>query len=66
MGCHNIRTRGVAGHIYIDLHMEVHPNMPTHESHGIADTVEYRLKQRFEGGQDVVIHIEPAPLEPAS
>jgi divalent metal cation (Fe/Co/Zn/Cd) transporter len=46
--------------------MEVHPNMPTHESHGIADTVEYRLKQRFEGGQDVVIHIEPAPLEPAS
>ncbi|MFA0822287.1 MAG: cation diffusion facilitator family transporter [Methanomethylovorans sp.] len=66
MGCHNIRTRGVAGHIYIDLHMEVHPNMPTHESHSIADTVEYRLKQRFEGVQDVVIHIEPAPLEPAS
>lgn len=66
ISCHNIRTRGTAGHIYIDLHMEVHPNIPTHESHAIAHTVEYRLKQRFEGVQDVVIHIEPAPLEPAS
>lgn len=66
MGCHKIRTRGVVGHIYIDLHMEVNPNMSTHESHDVADAVEYKLKQHFEGVQDVVIHIEPAPLEPAS
>lgn len=66
IGCHDIRSRGTAGHIYIDLHVEVHPAMPTIRSHGIADTVEYELKQHFEGVQDVVIHIEPAPLEPAS
>lgn len=66
IGCNNIRSRGTAGHIYIDLHVEVHPTMPTIRSHGIADTVEYELKQHFEGVQDVVIHIEPAPLEPAS
>ncbi len=66
VGCNNIRSRGTAGHIYIDLHVEVHPTMPTIRSHDIADTVEYELKQHFEGVQDVVIHIEPAPLEPAS
>ena len=64
--CHNIRTRGTAGHIYIDLHVEVHPTMPTLRSHDIADTVEYELKQHFEGVQDVIIHIEPTSLEPAS
>lgn len=64
--CHNIRTRGTAGHIYIDLHVEVHPTMPTLKSHDIADTVEYELKQHFEGVQDVIIHIEPTSLEPAS
>ncbi len=66
IGCSNIRSRGTAGHIYIDLHVEVHPTMPTLRSHDIADTVEYELKQHFEGVQDVVIHIEPAPLEAAS
>lgn len=66
IGCNNIRSRGTAGHIYIDLHVEVYPTMPTLRSHDIADTVEYELKQHFEGVQDVVIHIEPAPLEPAS
>jgi len=66
IGCHNIRSRGSAGHIYIDLHVEVHPTMPTLMSHDIADTVEFRLKQHFDGVQDVIIHIEPAPLEPAS
>ncbi len=64
--CHNIRTRGTAGHIYIDLHVEVHPTMPTLRSHDIADTVEYELKQHFESVQDVIIHIEPTSLEPAS
>lgn len=66
IGCNNIRSRGTAGHIYIDLHVEVHATMPTIRSHDIADIVEYELKQHFEGVQDVVIHIEPAPLEPAS
>ncbi|MGB3907262.1 MAG: cation diffusion facilitator family transporter [Methanomethylovorans sp.] len=65
ISCYDIRSRGTAGHIYIDLCVEVHPSMSTFRSHDIAEAVEYKIKQHFEGVQDVMIHIEPTPLEPA-
>ncbi|MDW7733116.1 MAG: cation diffusion facilitator family transporter [Methanolobus sp.] len=59
-GCHNIRTRGPEGNVYVDLHVEVDPTMPTYKSHTVAHIVQYRLKEAFGGIEEVLVHIEPA------
>ena len=58
--CHEIRTRGGANDIHIDLHIKVVPDMHTDKAHALAHDVEERLKDNFEGVSDVVVHIEPA------
>lgn len=60
MGCHNVRTRGPPGSVYVDLHVEVDPDMSTYKSHTISHIVQYRIKENFEGIEDVLVHIEPA------
>ncbi|WP_406662534.1 cation diffusion facilitator family transporter [Methanolobus sp. ZRKC3] len=60
MGCHNIRTRGSQGNIFVDLHIQVDPEMSTYKSHKLAHIVQYRLKERFEGVEEVLVHIEPS------
>jgi cation diffusion facilitator family transporter len=64
--CTTIRTRGVAGNIFMDMRIGVRHDISITESHVIADLVEDRLKERFDGIQDIVIHIEPVSIEPAS
>lgn len=59
MACHNIRTRGSQGNIFVDLHIQVNPEMPTRRSHSLAHVVQYRIKERFEGIEEVLVHIEP-------
>lgn len=58
-GCHNVRTRGSETGLWIDLHIQVDPEMTTKESHAIASLVEGRLKEVFGKKTDSVIHIEP-------
>ncbi|MDG6243745.1 MAG: cation diffusion facilitator family transporter [Methanolobus sp.] len=58
--CHNIRTRGPPGSVYVDLHVEVDPEMSTYKSHTISHIVQYRIKENFDGIEDVLVHIEPA------
>ena len=58
--CHNIRTRGPPGNVYVDLHVEVDPDMSTYKSHTISHIVQYRIKESFDGIADVMVHIEPA------
>lgn len=57
--CHKIRTRGSGGSYWIDLHIQVNPEMTTREAHDIATSVERRLKEEFGEGTDTVVHIEP-------
>ncbi|WP_407356901.1 cation diffusion facilitator family transporter [Methanolobus sp. WCC5] len=58
--CHRIRTRGPPGNVYVDLHVEVDPEMSTYKSHTISHIVQYRIKENFDGIEDVLVHIEPA------
>ncbi len=60
IACHDIRTRGPPGNVYVDLHVEVDPNMSTYKSHTISHIVQYRIKENFDGIEDVLVHIEPA------
>jgi cation diffusion facilitator family transporter len=57
--CHNIRTRGTADMIYVDLHIKVRKNMHIDLAHDIAHNVESHIKSRMEGVKDVVVHLEP-------
>lgn len=57
--CHEIRTRGKAHAVYVDLHVLVDPQMSVVDSHRLASIIERDIKQSIPGVQDVVVHIEP-------
>ena len=61
-GCHGIRTRGKEGAVNIDLHLLVGPEIKTQEAHELAHSVEEAIKKEFPSVIDVVIHIEPYPV----
>ena len=46
--CHNIRTRGTADNVFMDLHVHVREDMHMDEAHCIAYIVEKRIKERVE------------------
>ena len=57
--CHEIRSRGRADDIQIDLHVLVNPKMSVEESHTLANLIERNLRQKVGGVTDVLVHIEP-------
>ena len=46
---------------YVDLHLEVDPNLTVWESHELAGRVRSRLRQELPWIADVLIHVEPSP-----
>ena len=56
---HNIRTRGLANHIFVDLSIHVEKGLPIEQAHAIAHDVEDQLKSQFNGIEDLVVHLEP-------
>lgn len=57
--CHDIRTRGTATDVYVDLRLHVPPNMKIEEAHHLAHKVEDRIKEEFSEVTEVVVHVEP-------
>jgi cation diffusion facilitator family transporter len=57
--CHQIRSRGRADDIHIDLHVLVDPEMDVHRAHHLSYAIENKIKRDFRGVTDVVVHIEP-------
>jgi cation diffusion facilitator family transporter len=57
---HNVRSRGTRDDIHVDLHILVDPAMPIADAHAIGHRVEQRLRGRWPGLSDVVVHVEPA------
>ena len=55
------RGRTYGSNIYLDIILEMNPDLSVFESHEIADQVEDMLKEDF-GVFDIDIHIEPAPI----
>ena len=65
LGCHHIRTRGSADHVFLDLHVWMDGRMSLDEAHRLSHVVKDRLMTRFPEIKDAVIHIEPPPGETA-
>jgi len=61
LGCHRIRTRGAADHVFLDLHVWLPPDMRLTEAHHLSHVVKDRVMARYPQIADAVIHIEPPP-----
>ncbi|HEX8822452.1 MAG TPA: cation diffusion facilitator family transporter [Archangium sp.] len=63
--CRDVRSRGMEGTVYVDLKIEVDPQLTTARAHALADEVEQRIQAAHPEVVDVVVHVEPA-CPPAS
>lgn len=60
--CHNIRTRGHATAIYMDLNIHLDPKLNLEAAHHLTHQVISKIKITFPQVVDVVVHTEPATL----
>ena len=44
---------------HVDLHLEVDPDMPVVDAHGVAERVRHRIRRAVPAVQDVLVHVEP-------
>ncbi len=56
---HQLRSRSMAGDIYIDLHIQVAPWISVSEGHYIAQKVHQTLLDTFKTIKDVTVHVDP-------
>jgi cation diffusion facilitator family transporter len=61
IGCHQIRTRGSADHVFVDMHIWLNGDMRLDDAHAASHVVKDKLMARYPQIADVVIHIEPPP-----
>jgi cation diffusion facilitator family transporter len=61
VGCHHIRSRGSADHVFVDLHIWMNPDMRLDDAHRVSHVVKDRIMARYPQVKDAVIHIEPPP-----
>jgi len=61
LGCHHIRSRGTADHVFLDLHVWLDGTMPLTDAHALSHKVKDVLMDRFPQIADAIIHIEPPP-----
>ena len=47
-------------HYYVDMHVEVDPQMTVQRSHEIAHDVKDLIRNQIPAVRDVLVHIEPA------
>ncbi|MGE5197771.1 MAG: cation diffusion facilitator family transporter [Deltaproteobacteria bacterium] len=57
--CHKIRTRGRPDDIYVDLHVQVNPDMHMDTAHKISYTIEEEIKKNIPEITEVLVHMEP-------
>lgn len=61
LGCHQVRTRGSADFVFLDLHVWMDPAMPLEQAHALSHVVKDKLMANFPQIKDAIIHIEPPP-----
>ena len=62
---HDLKTRKAGLSVFIQVHLELDPQMKLTEAHAISDEVERDLMAAFPGAE-VIIHQDPAGYEAAS
>ncbi len=58
-GLHDMRTRSDSDRIFVELHVEMDPDLPLRDAHDISEELVDMLGKEFPGS-DVLIHQDPA------
>lgn len=59
-------VRKVGHRYFVDMHVEVNPEMTVEHGHAIAHEVKDKVREKFPAVRDVLIHIEPGQKDPKS
>ena len=62
LSLHDLKTRMAGLHTFIQIHIELDPQMPLVKAHAVSDAVERELCAAFDRAE-VIIHQDPAGLE---
>jgi ferrous-iron efflux pump FieF len=65
IGLHDLKTRMAGLYVFIQVHIELDPDMPLAQAHAVSDAVEHDLCAAFDQAE-VIIHQDPAGLEAVS
>jgi cation diffusion facilitator family transporter len=57
-------VRKMGFQLYVDMHVEVDPQMTVRQSHGIAHSVKDKIRDAMPSVSDVLVHIEPLNIPP--
>ncbi len=57
--CHKIRTRGRPDDIYVDLHVQLNPDIHLDKAHRISYIIEEAIKKSIPEVTEVLVHLEP-------
>ncbi len=60
-GVEKLLVRKAGLEFFVDVHIEVNPEVTVREGHAIAHAVKDRIKDQVTAVKDVLVHIEPAP-----
>ncbi|MGJ3494250.1 Ferrous-iron efflux pump FieF [Piscirickettsia salmonis] len=58
LAAHDLRTRKMAGHVLLDVHILIHPYISASEGHFIAEQVRAALMQQFASIRDITVHVD--------
>ena len=56
---HNIRSRGHHDYVFLDMHIEVDPNLNVDEAHTLVHDIENKQNLKLDKKIDLIIHVEP-------
>jgi len=59
-GWHALRTRKVGGELFVDVHIQVDPDLTVTAVHDIATRLKNEVEQGLDRPVNVLVHIEPA------
>jgi divalent metal cation (Fe/Co/Zn/Cd) transporter len=57
--CHYVRSRGMRGHVHLDLHVTLDPQMSLEQAGEVMIYIKERLRAQFPDLRDILIQIEP-------
>jgi ferrous-iron efflux pump FieF len=65
LGFHDLRTRKAGGWRFVEVHLELPPDMTVRESHTIAHSVSLDIQGQFPY-TSVLVHVDPSDEDPPS
>jgi cation diffusion facilitator family transporter len=60
LSCSKVRSRGMPGNVFVDLHIQVSPRLTNLKAHRLTHRVMETVKEAVPGVREVFVHTEPS------